>query len=149
DGGGGRPALPQAGAHTMVVGLQALLEREVVALAAEEREPFRRELGLGEDGLSLVIRACYRLLGLISFFTVGPDEVRAWTLREGERAVDAAAEIHTDLARGFIRAEVIGWEQLLEAGGQPKARERGWLKLEGRDYVVHDGECVEIRFNRS
>jgi ribosome-binding ATPase YchF (GTP1/OBG family) len=88
------------------------------------------------------------LLDLVSFFTVGPDEVRAWTVPAGGRAVDAAAEIHTDLARGFIRAEVIAWERLLEAGGEPQARERGWMRLEGRDYVVQDGDCIEVRFSR-
>ena len=124
-----------------------MLEREIVALPPEERPAFREELGMQEDGLSLVIRACYRLLGLISFFTVGPDEVRAWTIRQGEKSVDAAGEIHSDLARGFIRAEVIGCDSLLEAGSEAKARERGWLRLEGRDYVVGDGDCLEIRFN--
>ncbi|HYM80559.1 MAG TPA: DUF933 domain-containing protein [Candidatus Limnocylindria bacterium] len=128
--------------------LRAHLEREIVALPAGERPAFRGELGMEEDGLSLVIRACYRVLGLISFFTVGPDEVRAWTLRQGDRSVDAAGEIHTDLAQGFIRAEVIAWDRLLEAGGEAKARERGWLRTEGREYRVKDGDCLEIRFNR-
>jgi ribosome-binding ATPase YchF (GTP1/OBG family) len=117
-------------------------------LPLEERAAFRAELGMDQDGLSIVIGACYRLLGLISFFTVGPDEVRAWTIRQGDRAVDAAGEIHTDLAKGFIRAEVIGVDQLLEAGGEAKARDRGWLRLEGRDYEVKDGDCLEIRFNK-
>ena len=95
-----------------------------------------------------MIRACYELLGLLSFFTVGPDEVRAWTIRRGEKAVDAAGEIHSDLAKGFIRAETIAWDQLLEAGGEAKARDKGLLRLEGREYVVKDGECLEIRFNK-
>ena len=128
--------------------LRAHLEREIVALPAAERAAFRAELGLEEDGLSMVIRACYQLLGLISFFTVGPDEVRAWEIRRGEKAVDAAGEIHSDLARGFIRAEVIECDRLLEAGGHAKAREKGWLRLEGRDYEVKDGDCLEIRFNK-
>jgi len=145
--GPARP-LPTAGAHTVVVGLSAHLEHEVVSLAPEERDAFRRELGIEQDGLSLVIRACYRLLGLISFFTVGPDEVRAWTLRQGERAVDAAGEIHTDLAKGFIRAEVVTCAALLEAGSESTARERGGMRLEGRDYAVQDGDCLEIRFNK-
>ena len=147
-GEGAASALPAAGAHTLVVGLAAHLEREVVGLPKEERDAFRRELGIEQDGLSLVIRACYRLLGLIPFFTVGPDEVRAWTLRQGERAVDAAGEIHTDLAKGFIRAEVVPCARLLEAGSEAAARERGWTRLEGRDYVVQDGDCIEIRFNK-
>lgn len=140
------PADPGPGA--MAVALRAHIEREIVSLPPEERAAFRAEMGIEEDGLSLLIRACYRLLGLISFFTVGPDEVRAWTLRDGECAVDAAGEIHSDLARGFIRAETIAWDRLLEAGSEAKAREKGWLRLEGRDYVVRDGECMEIRFNR-
>ena len=146
------PAAPEAavpgGHRAPAVALKASLEREIVALPAGEREAFRAGLEITEDGLSLVIRACYDLLGLISFFTVGPDEVRAWEIRRGEKAVDAAGEIHSDLARGFIRAEVIEWDRLLEAGGQAKAREKGWLRLEGRDYEVKDGDCLEIRFNK-
>jgi len=147
-GEGERPKLPGAGAHTLVIGLRALLEREVVALPREERDAFRRELGIGEDGLSLVIRACYRLLGLISFFTVGPDEVRAWTLNDGDRALDAAGAIHSDLAKGFIRAEVTPCDRLLEAGGEAQAKAQNWSRLEGRDYRVQDGDCIEIRFNK-
>lgn len=143
-----QPAPPGAGPGTVTIALKAHLEREVVALPPEERAAFRAELGIPEDGLSLVIRACYELLGLLSFFTVGPDEVRAWTIRRGEKAVDAAGAIHSDLAKGFIRAETIAWEQLLEAGGEAKAREKGLLRLEGREYVVKDGECLEIRFNK-
>jgi len=139
------PAPPRGQARALA--LRASLEREIVALPSGERDAFRGELGIGEDGLTLVIRACYELLGLISFFTVGPDEVRAWEIRRGEKAVEAAGEIHSDLARGFIRAEVIEWDRLLEAGGQARAREKGWLRLEGRDYEVKDGDCLEIRFN--
>jgi ribosome-binding ATPase YchF (GTP1/OBG family) len=138
---------PDPGAGALAIALRAHLEREIVALPPEERPAFRAEMGVAEDGLSLVIHACYRLLGLQSFFTVGPDEVRAWTLHRGQHAVDAAGEIHTDLARGFIRAEVIPWDRLLESGGHAKAREKGWLRLEGREYVVADGDCLEIRFN--
>lgn len=140
---------PAAGPGMLALVLKAHLEREIVALPAEERPAFRAELGQSEDGLSLVIRGCYELLGLLSFFTVGPDEVRAWTLHRGEKALDAAGEIHTDLAKGFIRAEVTTWEHLVEAQGHHgKAREKGWLRLEGRDYVVQDGDCLEIRFNK-
>ena len=148
-GEGARAALGgQTGPGRETVALKALLEREVLALAPAERDSFRAELGIGEDGLSLVIQACYRLLGLISFFTVGEDEVRAWTIRRGDKAVDAAGEIHSDLAKGFIRAEVTPWEQLLEAGSEAKARERGWLRLEGRNYEVQDGDCLSIRFSK-
>jgi len=137
-----------AGAEVKAIALKAHIEREIVALPPEERDAFRREMGVEEDGLSLVIRACYELLGLMSFFTVGPDEVRAWTIRRGDRAVDAAGEIHSDLARGFIRAEVVAWDTLLELGGQSQARDTGQLRAEGRDYEVKDGECLEIRFSR-
>jgi hypothetical protein len=128
--------------------LRALLEREVLSLPPADRERFRAELGVGEDGLTLVIRACYELLGLISFFTVGEDEVRAWTIQRGDRAVAAAGEIHSDLAKGFIRAEVIPWDKLLEAGSEKVARDRGWLRLEGKEYGVQDGDCLTIRFNK-
>jgi hypothetical protein len=137
-----------AGPGAMAVALRAHIEREILNLPPGERAAFRAEMGVEEDGLTLLIRACYKLLGLISFFTVGPDEVRAWTLRDGQTAVDAAGEIHTDLARGFIRAETIAWDLLLEAGSEAKAREKGWRRLEGKEYVVKDGECLEIRFNK-
>jgi GTP-binding protein YchF len=140
------PPAPGAGVHA--VALRAHLEREIVGLPPEERDGFRREMGIEEDGLSLLLRACYELLGLISFFTVGPDEVRAWTIHRGDRAVAAAGEIHSDLARGFIRAEVIAWDLLLELGGHAKARDKGVLRAEGRDYEVKDGDCMEIRFSR-
>lgn len=131
-----------------VVALKALLEREVLGLPPAERDGFRAELGIGEEGLSTVIRGCYRLLGLRSFFTVGEDEVRSWTVTGGDKAVDAAGEIHSDLAKGFIRAEVVAWDKLLEAGSEAKARERAWMRLEGRDYEVQDGDCLTIRFNK-
>lgn len=138
---------PAPGPEARAVRLRALTEREIVTLPEAERAAFRAGLGVAEDGLSLVIRACYELLGLIAFFTVGPDEVRAWTLGRGGSAVDAAGEIHSDLARGFIRAEVVPCDRLLELGGLAKARERGALRLEGRDYRVQDGDCLEIRHN--
>jgi ribosome-binding ATPase YchF (GTP1/OBG family) len=147
DTAGRVPEPPGAGA--MAIALKAHLEREIVALPPEERPAFRAEMGLAEDGLSLVIRACYELLGLVSFFTVGPDEVKAWTIHRGETALVAAAAIHTDLAKGFIRAEVVRWEHMVEAKGHTATtREKGWLVLEGRDYVVRDGECLVIRFNK-
>jgi ribosome-binding ATPase len=138
---------PALGRGALGVALRALTEREIVSLPPEERAAFREELGVKEDGLTLVIRACYELLGLVSFFTVGPDEVRAWEIARGDTAVDAAGAIHSDLARGFIRAEVIAYEQLVELGGLAKAREKGVLRLEGRDYRVQDGDCIEIRHN--
>jgi len=138
---------PALGRGALGVALRALTEREIVTLPPAERAAFRDELGVTEDGLTLVIRACYELLGLVSFFTVGPDEVRAWEIHRGDTAVDAAGAIHSDLARGFIRAEVIPYEQLVELGGHAKAREKGVLRLEGRDYRVQDGDVLEIRHN--
>jgi GTP-binding protein YchF len=138
-----------AGPGALAVRMRAHLEREIVSLPPAERDSYRRELGVDEDGLSLVIRACYELLGLISFFTVGPDEVRAWTLSRGKTAVDAAGEIHSDLAKGFIRAEVVPWHVLVEQGGLAAARSKGLLRLEGKEHLPQDGDCVEIRFNRT
>ena len=138
---------PTLGRHALAVTLRVHAEREIVALPPEERAMFRTEMGVTEDGLSLVIRSCYELLGLISFFTVGPDEVRAWTIRRGDSAVDAAGEIHSDLARGFIRAEVLAYDALMELGSYAKAREKGVLRLEGREYRVKDADCLEIRHN--
>ncbi len=145
--GDGPVATPAPPPGVAAVTLRAHLEREIVALPPAERPAFRAELGIEEDGLTLLIRACYERLGLISFFTVGPDEVRAWTIRDGESAVDAAGEIHSDLARGFIRAEVVEWERLVTLGGTPAARAAGALRLEGKEYRVKDGDCMEIRFN--
>lgn len=140
-------APPALGRHALALSLRASTEREIVSLPPEERAAFRTELGVEQDGLSLVIRGCYELLGLISFFTVGPDECRAWEITRGDKAVDAAGEIHSDLARGFIRAEVIAYADLMELGSYAKAREKGVLRLEGRDYLVKDGDCLEIRHN--
>jgi len=104
-------------------------------------------LGLTESSLERVIHLSYRLLGLISFFTAGPDETRAWTIPDGSTAVDAAAAIHTDLARGFIRAEVVHWQDLVELGSMAEARKHGKLRSEGKQYQVRDGDCLEVLFN--
>ncbi|MFA4835567.1 MAG: DUF933 domain-containing protein, partial [Dehalococcoidia bacterium] len=112
-----------------------------------EAQAFREDLGIGEAGLALVIALSYKLLGLISFFTVGPDEVRAWTIREGTVAPKAAGKIHSDLERGFIRAEVIGYADLVECGSMAQARPKGLLRLEGKNYIVQDGDVVTILFN--
>ncbi len=130
-----------------VVALQGRLEMEIAQLPEEEARMFLAEYGIEEPGLNRVIRLSYELLGLQSFFTVGPDEVRAWTIRKGATAVEAAGEIHSDLQKGFIRAEVIPQDELLALGGLAEARAKGRLRLEGKDYVVQDGEIVHIRFN--
>lgn len=134
-------------ARTSVVSLSARIEMEIGELDDEEAQVFRDDLGLEGSSLERVIRASYELLGLISFFTVGPDENRAWTLPLGASAVDAAGAIHSDLARGFIRAEVIGWEELLELGSMTEAKKRGKLRSEGKTYLVRDGDVIEVLFN--
>jgi GTP-binding protein YchF len=134
-------------ARTEVVSLSARIEMEIGELDEEEAQVFREDLGLEGSSMERVIRASYSLLGLISFFTVGPDENRAWTLPRGASAVDAAGAIHSDLARGFIRAEVIGWEELLDLGSMAEAKRQGKLRSEGKTYGVQDGDVIEVLFN--
>lgn len=133
--------------HSDVAAMAAKIEAEIAQLPDEDARLFMDDIGLPEASRGRVIRLTYRLLGLISFFTAGEDECRAWTLRGGETAVDAAGAIHSDLARGFIRAQVIGWQELLEAGSMAEARKRGTLRQEGRDYRVADGDVIEVLFN--
>ena len=108
---------------------------------------FRADLGIDESGLDRMIRLSYELTGLISFFTVGPDECRAWNVHRGATAPQAAGKIHTDLERGFIRAEVVPWDELLDAGSMAEAKKRGVVRQEGKSYVVQDGDVVNILFN--
>jgi len=133
--------------HSNMATLQGKLEMEIAQLPAEDVEVFMSEYGIAELGLARIIRLSYDLLGLISFFTVGSDEVRAWTIHYGSSAYEAAGEIHTDLQKGFIRAEVIPYDELITLGGLNEAKTKGRLRLEGKEYVVHDGEIVHIRFN--
>lgn len=126
--------------------VSAPIEAEMRELAAEDVRAFLDDLGLKEPGLDRVIRTSYELLGLISFLTAGEDECRAWTIRRGTRAQQAASEIHSDLERGFIRAEVVGFDDLVAAGSIAACRERGTLKLEGKEYVVRDGDVINFRF---
>ena len=133
--------------RTEVVSLPGQLEMELAELDPAEAQEFMAALGVSEPGAPRVIQISYRLAGLLSFFTAGPDEVRAWTIPLGSTAVDAAAAIHSDLARGFIRAEVVRWDDLLAAGSMAEARKRGQLRSEGRAYVVQDGDVIEILFN--
>lgn len=130
-----------------VVPISARVEAEIAELEGEDRQLFLEELGLQASGLDRLIQAAYKLLGLQTYFTAGEKEVRAWTIRRGTKAPQAAAVIHTDFERGFIRAEVVSYEQLVEAGSMAAARERGWLRLEGKDYVVQDGDIMHFRFN--
>jgi ribosome-binding ATPase len=130
-----------------VVAVCAAIEAELVELDEEEQHAFLDELGLDEPGLNRVIRAGYRLLGLQTFFTAGVKEVRAWTVRIGATAPQAAGVIHTDFEKGFIRAEVIAYEDFVACKGEHGAKEAGRLRLEGKDYVVHDGDVMHFRFN--
>jgi GTP-binding protein YchF len=141
------PPVEYTHAHSNQVALQGKLEMEIAQLALEDVDDFMAEYDINELGLERVIRLSYDLLGLISFFTVGPDEVRAWTIHRGSSAYEAAGEIHTDLQKGFIRAEVIPCEELIAMGGLSEAKAKGRLRLEGKEYVVQDGEIVHIRFN--
>lgn len=130
-----------------VVALSAKIESELAALPEAEAAEFLAMLGIREPGLTRMIRLSYEVLGLVSFFTVGPDEVRAWTVRRDTPAPEAAGAIHSDLERGFIRAEVVAYDDLIAAGTMAKARERGLLRTEGRDYRVRDGDIVNVRFS--
>ncbi len=132
---------------TLIATLQGKLEMELAQMSPEDAQEFLKEYNIAEPGLSKVIRLSYGLLGLQSFFTVGEDEVRAWTVRVGANAVEAAGVIHTDLARGFIRAEVISYADMISAGDMAEARKRGVLRLEGKEYIVKDGDILNIRFN--
>jgi GTP-binding protein YchF len=133
------------GAQAVVI--SAAIEAEIATLPAEERDAFLADLGLHETGLTRMIHAGYALLGLITFFTAGPKEARAWTVRKGARAPEAAGEIHTDFERGFIRAETIGFDDYVRYGGEAGARDAGKLRSEGKDYVVQDGDVMLFRFN--
>ncbi|MGI6040506.1 MAG: redox-regulated ATPase YchF [Eubacteriales bacterium] len=125
----------------------AKLEEEIMALDEEDRKPFLEDMQLTEPGLYRVIRKSYALLGLISFFTAGETEVRAWTIRKGTRAPQAAGKIHSDFERGFIRAEIISYEDLYREGSVARAREKGHYRLEGKEYVMKDGDVTLFRFN--
>jgi hypothetical protein len=130
-----------------LVAISAPIEAEMAQLSSEDARAFREDLRLEEPGLDRVIRASYALLGLISFLTAGEDECRAWTIRKGTRAQTAAGAIHSDIERGFIRAEVVAYDDLMAAGSLATCRERGTLRLEGKDYVVRDGDVINFRFN--
>ena len=152
DGFTGNPQLEMvkaiaAAENAEVVAVCAAIEAEIAQLEEADKGEFLAELGLEEAGLDRVIRAGYRLLGLQTYFTVGPKEVRAWTVPVGASAPEAAGEIHTDFQRGFIRAEVIAYADFIVCGGESKAKEAGKMRVEGKDYVVQDGDVVHFRFN--
>jgi GTP-binding protein YchF len=136
-----------AGEGAVVVAVCAAIEAEISQLDEADRADFLAELGLKEPGLDRVIRAAYKLLGLQTFFTAGPKEVRAWTVRAGATAPQAAGVIHTDFERGFIRAEVIAYSDYLAGKGEAGAKEAGKLRLEGKEYLVSEGDVMHFRFN--
>jgi ribosome-binding ATPase len=140
-----RKQAAEEGAQVVVI--SAKVEAEIAELEGEDKQMFLEELGLKESGLDRLIRAAYDLLGLITYFTAGVQEVRAWTIRKGTKAPQAAGVIHTDFERGFIRAEVIAYDDLVEAGSVAAAREKGKYRLEGKEYVVQDGDVMHFRFN--
>ncbi len=130
-----------------VVAICAALEAQIFDMSDEDKKLFLADMGLEEPGLDRLIRAAYDLLGLQTYFTAGEKEVRAWTIRKGDTAPRAAGVIHTDFEKGFIRAEVIGYEDYVALGGEVAAKEAGKMRLEGKEYVVHDGDVVHFRFN--
>ena len=140
------PEVEYAHSHCVVASIQGKLEMEIAQLASDEAQVFMDEYGIAEPGLDKVIRCSYQMLDRISFFTIGEDEVRAWTVKFGTPALEAAGAIHSDLQKGFIRAEVIAWDDLLALGSLAEARARGNLRLEGKDYVLEDGEVMHVRF---
>lgn len=141
------PSAPDLSTDTPVVVIRAQIEAELAELGQEEREEFAADYGITESALDRLIAASYRSLNLISFFTIGKDEVRAWTIKNGSSALDAAGTVHTDLQKGFIRAEVMRWEDLLEHGSEAALKKAGLMKVVGKDHIVHDGDIVHIRFN--
>lgn len=136
-----------AGRDALVFSLSGEIEMEISQLAPEEASAFLEDLGIKEPAMNRVIREAYDLLGLISFITAGEDEVRAWTIRRDTRALKAAGKIHSDIERGFIKAEVISYDDFLKAGSMAKAKEQALLRLEGKDYIVQDGDIINFRFN--
>ena len=123
------------------------MEKEISELEPEEQEMFLEELGIDEPGVAKLSRAVYQCMGLISFLTTGKDEVRAWTIKEGTNAREAAGKVHSDIQRGFIRAEVIAYDAFIQCGSEKLAKEKGLYRLEGKDYIVRDGDIINFRFN--
>ena len=125
----------------------AQIEQEIAELDDDEKKMFLEDLGLEESGLEKLIKASYSLLGLISYLTAGEQEVRAWTIKKGTKAPQAAGKIHSDFERGFIRAEIVSYDDLMDCGTYTAAKEKGLVRLEGKEYVVQDGDIILFRFN--
>jgi len=133
--------------NTEFLPIDVKIESELSELTAEEQKEYMKELGMAESGLDKLARASYKLLNLITYFTAGPMETKAWTIVAGTKAPRAAGVIHTDFEKGFIKAEIIGWDKLLEAGSYAAARDKGWLRIEGKEYIMADGDVAHFRFN--
>jgi len=133
--------------HSQIIPICCQIEAEIAELSAEEKELFLSDMGIEESGLDRLIKASYSLLGLISFLTAGPDECRAWTIRKGTKAPKAAGKIHSDIERGFIRAEVVAFDDLKKYGTMNAVKDAGALRSEGKEYVMQDGDIVFFRFN--
>ncbi len=131
-----------------VIKVNVKTEEEIASLSEDEQQEFIKELGLEESGLDRLIKIAYKTLGLETFFTTGKDETRAWTIKKGAKAPEAAGEIHSDFVKGFIRAEVIAWDKFVECGGENKARELGLMRTEGKDYIVQDGDVCNFLVNK-
>ena len=144
---GGGLLLEKEESTAPMIAIDAQLESELSELSDSERAEYLKELGLPESGLDKIIKQAYKTLGLITFITAGPKESKAWTVSTGTKAPQAAGKIHTDFEKGFIRAKIIQWDKLLEAGGYVAAKDKGWLRIEGKEYVVQDGDVVEFLFN--
>lgn len=138
-------AAEKEGAEAITI--SAKVEEEITQLPPDEKQMFIEELKIGESGLDKLVKACYKLLGLISFLTAGPKEVRAWTIKRGTKAPQAAGKIHTDFEKGFIRAEVVAYDTLMELGSMAACKEKGMIRSEGKEYVFQDGDVVLFRFN--
>ena len=133
--------------HSESFVISAQIEQEISELSDEERGEYLESLGLSESGLDKIVRASYALLGLMSYLTAGEKETRAWTIKKGTKAPQAAGKIHTDFERGFIRAEIVNYDDLVSLGSVAAARDKGLVRLEGKDYVMRDGDVVNFRFN--
>ncbi len=141
-------AINKSGWGGDIITLNVKQEEEISSLSEEEQKEYINELGLEQSGLDKLISSSYKLLDLITFFTTGPDETRAWTVKKGSKAPQAAGKIHTDMEEGFIRAEVINWQKFVEIGGEQAAREKGLIRTEGKDYIVQDGDICQFLFSK-
>jgi len=141
------PRVEGEGPGEIRMAIRGKIESELAGMSPEDAREFLADFGIAESAMDRVIRRSMDLLGLVSFFTVGEDEVKAWTLRKGTKAVDAAATIHSDIKKGFIRAEVVAYDDFAEAGGMAEIRKKGKMRLEGKEYPVQDGDIINFRFN--